>query len=157
MTTSITALTTQAGSTPGPHYQPPWDFITTDTNSGVGGEYIYIGYQRGDQHPITSLNFVAYDKAQSNPPEGWEWSPQDLKAGAGGKFIYMTWKANEANKKPITAIMLLVINASSPPEIDGYTSIHQDLNQGAGGPFIWPYYSTVVQMHTKDEPVIRKG
>ncbi|WP_246791858.1 hypothetical protein [Burkholderia perseverans] len=150
-------LTTQAGNTPGPQYQPPWDFNTVDTNTGVGGEYIYIGYQYGDSDPVTSLNFVAYDHAQSNPPSGWNWSSQDLKAGAGGKYIYMTWKNGEAGKKPITAIMLLVINSSSPPPIEGYISIHQDLNQGAGGPYIWPYYSTVVSMSAKEEQVIRKG
>ncbi|WP_156438175.1 MULTISPECIES: hypothetical protein [Burkholderia] len=157
MTSPINALTTQAGSTPGPQYQPPWDFISVDTNTGVGGQYIYLGYQCGDSNPVTSLNFVAYDQAQSNPPSGWNWSPQDLNAGAGGKYIYMTWKNGEAGKKPITAIMLLVIDSSSPPAIEGYTAIHQDLNQGAGGPYIWPYYSTIVPMQLKNESVTRKG
>ncbi|MFA8393293.1 hypothetical protein ACEPUD_24570 [Burkholderia ubonensis] len=156
MTSPINALTTQAGSTPGPQYQPPWDFLTVDTNTGVGGQYIYIGYQCGDGNPVTSLNFVAYDQAQSNPPSGWSWSSQDLNAGAGGKYIYMTWKNGEANKKPITAIMLLVIDSSSPPAIEGYTAIHQDLNQGAGGPYIWPYYSTIVPIQLKNELVTRK-
>ncbi|MGV1833429.1 hypothetical protein ACQZ6C_01615 [Rhizobium rhizogenes] len=156
MSSSINALTNQVDDSSGPKYQPPWDFIPVDTNTGVGGKYIYIGYQRGSNNALTSLNFVAYDQAQSNPPSGWSWTGQDLKQGAGGKFIYMIWKNGESGKKPITAITLLVTNQSSPPAIEGYQAINQDLNQGAGGPYIWPYYSTVTPMDAKKEAVIRK-
>lgn len=156
MTTPINSLTTQVDSTAGPKYQPPWDFIPVDTNTGVGGDYIYIGYQCGGNDPVTSLNFVAYDHGQSNPPSGWNWNGQDLKQGAGGKYIYMVWKNGETNKEPITAITLLVTDQSSPPAIKGYESIGQDLNQGAGGPYIWPYFSTIVPMSRKEEAVTRK-
>ncbi|AYG66284.1 MULTISPECIES: hypothetical protein [unclassified Rhizobium] len=156
MTSAINALTNQVDDSSGPKYQPPWDFIPVDTNTGVGGKYIYIGYQRGSNNPVTSLNFVAYDQAQSNPPSGWSWTGQDLKQGAGGKFIYMIWKSGEA-RSPITAITLLVTNQSSPPSIQGYESIRQDLNQGAGGPFIWPYFSTTISMAPKEEAVTHKA
>lgn len=121
-----------------------------------GGKFIYIGYQLGADHPVTSLDFKAYDGGQSNPPPGWSWSPQDLKQGAGGKFIYMLWKNDEPGKAPIMSIMLLVIGKNSPPEIPGYVAIHQDLNQGAGGDYIWPYYSTSIPFTAKTEALISK-
>ncbi|WP_286299664.1 hypothetical protein [Aminobacter sp. SS-2016] len=123
----------------------------------MGGKYIYIGYILGDSNPVTSINFVAYDGAQSNPPSGWQWTGQDLKQGAGGKYIYMIWKNGESSKKPITALQLLVTNQSTQPAIAGYEAINQDLNQGAGGPYIWPYYSTTISMQQKEEAILAKA
>ncbi|WFU06948.1 hypothetical protein QA648_32560 (plasmid) [Rhizobium sp. CB3171] len=80
-----------------------------------------------------------------------------MKQGASGKFIYMVWKNGEPGKKPITALQLLVTGQSSPPHIAGYQAINQDLNEGAGGPYIWPYYSTTVQLQTKEETVLIKA
>ncbi|UWU25677.1 hypothetical protein N2601_30045 (plasmid) [Rhizobium sp. CB3060] len=157
MATPIQQLTNQVDDNPGPRYQPPWEFLSIDTNTGVGGKYIYIGYMLGQENPVTSVDFVAYSQAQANPPSGWSWTGQDLKQGAGGKFIYMVWKNGEPGKQPITALQLLVTGQSSPPHIAGYQAINQDLNQGAGGPYIWPYYSTTVQLQTKEEAVLIKA
>ncbi|MGC1304097.1 MAG: hypothetical protein WA840_17155 [Caulobacteraceae bacterium] len=156
MYTPINQLMNQVDDSSGPKYQEPWRFLPTDTNTGVGGKYIYIGYQLGANNPVTSINFYAYDDRQSNPPVGWNWTGQDLKQGAGGKYIYMVWKNGEPNVPPITAITLLVTKDSSPPPISGYEAIRQDLNQGAGGPYIWPYYSTTASMLDKEEVVIAK-
>lgn len=156
MATPINNLTNQVDSSPGPMSQPPWSFLPTDTNTGVGGKYIYVGYTLGNDNPVTSINFVAYSQAQANPPSGWSWTGQDLKEGAGGKYIYMVWKNGQPGVPPITALMLLVTNQSSPPQIAGYTAIEQDLNQGAGGPYIWPYYSTTISMEPKAETVLTK-
>ncbi|ANT54416.1 MULTISPECIES: hypothetical protein [Mesorhizobium] len=156
MAVPIQQLTNHVDDSVGPKYQPPWEFLPTDTNTGVGGKYIYIGYILGDSNPVTSINFVAYNEQQSNPPSGWQWTGQDLKQGAGGKYIYMVWKIGETGNKPITALQLLVTNQSTPPAITGYTSINQDLNQGAGGPYIWPYYSTTISMQKKVEAILTK-
>ncbi|MCA1524321.1 hypothetical protein [Bradyrhizobium yuanmingense] len=153
---AIQQLTNQVDDNPGPSYQPPWNFLLVDTNTGVGGKYIYIGYTQGNSNPVTSINFVAYDEAQRNPPPGWEWTGQDLKEGAGGKYIYMVWKNGESGKRAITALLLLPTEQSKPPAISGYEPINQDLNQGAGGPYIWPYYSTTVPMQEKEEAVLLK-
>jgi hypothetical protein len=155
MPTPINQLMNQVDDSSGPKYQPPWSFLPTDTNTGVGGKYIYIGYQLGDRDPVTAIDFLAYGNAQANPPPGWNWTGQDLKQGAGGKYIYMVWK-NEPGKPPITALTLLVTKDSSPPPISGYEAIRQDLNQGAGGPYIWPYFSMTASMAEKEEAVLAK-
>jgi hypothetical protein len=157
LATPINNLKTQCDNSAGPLYEAGWDFYSVDTNTGVGGKFIYIGYQLGDATPVTSLDFKAYSDAQSSPPAGWSWSSQDLKEGAGGKFIYMLWKNDEAEKAPILSVLLVVTPLSEQPTIPGYIAIHQDLNQGAGGPFIWPYYSTTVPFTAKNEEVLRKA
>jgi hypothetical protein len=155
MATPINALKTQCDNGTGPLYEKGWDFCPVDTNTGAGGKYIYIGYQLGDAHPVTSLNFVAYDKKQENPPAGWNWSPQDLNQDAGGKYIYMVWKNGEPGKQPILSFMLMVVNDSHQPQIPGYTAIHQDLNEGAGGPYIWPYVSTTIGFDGKTDKMLK--
>lgn len=157
MASPINALKTQCDNSPGPLYERGWDFYPVDTNTGVGGKFIYIGFQTGDTNPVTSLDFKAYGSAQANPPPGWSWSPQDLKEGAGGKYIYMMWQNGEAGKAPILSILLIVTSDSHQADIPGYIAIHQDLNQGAGGPYIWPYYSTTIPTEAKNEEVLFKA
>ncbi|WP_035687472.1 hypothetical protein [Bradyrhizobium sp. Cp5.3] len=155
MTAPIRQLTNQVDDNPGPKYQPPWDFLSVDTNTGVGGKYIYIGYTLDNSNPVTAIDFIAFDEAQKNPPPDYQWTGQDLNQGAGGKYIYMVWR-NAEGGKPVTALLLLPTDLSKPPAIAGYEAINQDLNQGAGGPYIWPYYSTTVPMQKKDEVVLAK-
>ena len=122
-----------------------WNIIPTDLNSGVGGDFIYVGYQTGDDNPITSITFKSYSQSQkTNPMPEWQWYPCDLNNGAGGDYIYMFWMQNEKDKDPITNLMFLVIEQSEPPIISGYTSIKEDLNNGAGGPYIFAYYSQTI-------------
>lgn len=140
----LTNLMVQAIDNQGPNYVKGWDFFPTDLNSGVGGKFIYVGYQTGDQNPVTSITFKSFDDAQEKSMEGWQWSGQDLNQGAGGAYIYMYWKTGELDVPAIKDLLFLVISNDTPPSIDGWISIRQDLNQGAGGPYIWPYYSNTI-------------
>lgn len=131
----------------GPTNVPGWTFNSTDLNSGVGGDFIYVGYETGDDNPITSITFKSYDQSQQDNPmktADWEWNPIDLNRNAGGKFIYMFWKVNEPGNSPICNLIFTVSDQSSPYNIPGYVGINQDLNEGAGGPYIFAYYSTTV-------------
>jgi hypothetical protein len=146
--TFITNLKTQVDANKGPLDEPGWHFNHTDLNSGVGGKFIYTGFQRGESPPVTSLYYAAFDTSQSNPLAGWQWDGVDLNTGAGGKFIYMFWKTGE-QRSPITSINYVVTSNSSPPYLQNYIPVGCDLNEGAGGPFIWGYYSTTVSEELK--------
>lgn len=139
----ITNLMTQLDNAKGPISQDGWNFIPVDLNSGVGGAYIYTGYQLGGAgDAITAINYIAYDTQQDNPPVGWQWDGVDLNSGAGGKYIYMVWQTGGAT--PITSLMYQVTHNNEPPYEANYTPVGCDLNEGAGGPYIWGYYSTTV-------------
>jgi hypothetical protein len=124
----------------GPQPIPGWEFHSVDLNSGVGGDYIYAGWQRGTDNPVTQVDFEAFGEAQGvNPRADWEWSPVDLNGGAGGRWIYMFWKRGGAS--PVYNIAFIVTDSSTPFAIPGYTAINVDLNAGSGGPYIWGYYT----------------
>lgn len=135
----INNLTIQSIWERGPRSIQGWYFNPVDLNTGVGGAYIYAGWQRGNNHPITSLGFGTYSTSQQdNPWPGWNWNMNDLNRGAGGRFIYMFWRSNPGYR-PIYNITFLVTGLSSPPSIPGYQAISVDLNMGSDGPYIWPY------------------
>ena len=86
----FTNLTIQSIGRAGPLPISGWEFTPVDLNSGVGGNYIYAGWQRGDEPPITRIGFASFSQAQQdNPYPDWEWNANDLNRGAGGRFIYM--------------------------------------------------------------------
>jgi hypothetical protein len=137
----IKDMAVQSLGRPGPQPIPGWHFHSVDLNTGVGGDYIYAGWQRGADDPVTEIDFEAFTESQgSNPRDGWEWSPVDLNAGAGGRWIYMFWK--RGGTAPVYNVTFIVTSQSSPFDIPGYKAIHVDLNKGSGGPYIWAYYST---------------
>jgi len=135
----IVNLTVQDLQSRGPKPVAGWTFSPVDLNTGVGGDYIYVGWQRGTSKPITRLSFGAYNRSQQgNPAPNWEWNPTDLNRGAGGQYIYMFWK-RDPGFQPIYGITFIVTPQSSPPPVPGYQAINLDLNRGAGGPYIWAY------------------
>jgi hypothetical protein len=139
----IKELAVQSLNQPGPQPAPGFEYNPLDLNKGLGGNFIYIGWQRGavNDNPVTQIDFEAFGEIQNVNPRGdWEWNPLDLKAGAGGKFIYVFWKRGGAT--PVYNIALIVTPSNTPPPIAGYTPIYVDLNAGAGGPYIWAYYTT---------------
>jgi hypothetical protein len=143
MADPIKELTVQSLGRQGPQPVPGFEFSPIDLNKGVGGDFIYIGWQRGpvNDNPVTQIDFEAFREIQNDNPRGdWEWNPIDLNAGAGGRFIYLFWKKGGAT--PVYNISFFVSPANTPPPIAGYTAINVDLNAGAGGPYVWGYYTT---------------
>jgi len=140
MQQAINGFSVQQLNHKGPKQQIGWQFSEIDLNEGIGGDYIYVGFSRGED-PVTNLNFVSYSRPQENPPEGWLWpGPYDLNKGAGGKYIYLAYQ--KGGKNPIYNIHFVSTYQSKPPVVPGYTAIQTDLNEGAGGPYIWGYYTT---------------
>ncbi|MCG7564195.1 MULTISPECIES: hypothetical protein [Pseudoalteromonas] len=140
---AISNLKIQKDTTIGPLFEKGWDFFTTDLNQGVGGDFLYVGYQQLPDQAVTAINFIAYDSPQENSIPGWEWSPIDLNSGAGGKYIYMYWQI-DGEGPAITDLLFLPTDQNEPYKIDGYTHVGVDLNEGAGGPYIWAYYSNTL-------------
>ncbi len=145
MAPPITDLTIQDITSRGPIAVPGWTFVATDLNASVGGDFLYLGYRSRNSEPsVTSLDFKAFDKAQTkNPMPEWNWLPTDLNRGAKGKYIYMFWKVGEDGRPPITSVTVLQTTMKSPPDIGGWHATGCDLNKGAGGEYIWAYYSTL--------------
>lgn len=142
---AITKFKVQVLTSEGPIPELGWTFYPVDINTGDGGKYLYIGYQRvaGGQK-VGKLSFLSFDKKQTSKPAGWdEWSDTDLNSGAGGKFIYMVWNLGGTNNLPIVDVQFVVTRNKTATRMEYWESINQDLNQGAAGRFyIWPYYTT---------------
>tara|TARA_B100000678_G_C17993401_1_gene415859 strand:+ start:205 stop:684 length:480 start_codon:yes stop_codon:yes gene_type:complete len=153
---AITDFTIQSIGSAGPQYEHGWEFFPTDLNATVRGNYIYCGFQQGTTDPVTEVNFIAYDGAQSATIPGWKWSPEDLNKGAKGQYIYMYWRRGNGHK-PITSMTFLVTSSSTPPQISGYTQVGCDLNKGAGGEYIWAYYSNTAQPFAFKEELFERA
>ncbi|MFG2904353.1 hypothetical protein ACGF13_04720 [Kitasatospora sp. NPDC048286] len=125
------------------HVPSGWNKLDTDLNSGVGGAYVYLVYERADQdqeRPITDIRIL---KGDEKTPEGYQKILVDLNKGASdaktGKphplFMAVTREKGKGRK----AIEDLVITSwskddSNPAKpIDpppGYSRIKPDLNDG---------------------------
>ena len=85
MADPIKELAVQSLGQPGPQPVPGFEFNPVDLNKGVGGNFIYIGWQRGpvNDNPVTQIDFEAFREIQNVNPRGdWEWNQLDLNAGA---------------------------------------------------------------------------
>lgn len=141
-------LTTAKGSTAAVSVPQGFTKINVDLNSGAGGKYIYLCYQKGragstDPLPITDL-VLRHDKGAQG--DGWEKIPQDLNEGAGGDYIYL-WYKRDPSKSPIHAVN--VKSGKNTPSTPGYTYVtwndsseSADVNRGARGDYIWIEYTT---------------
>ncbi|MFE7591430.1 hypothetical protein ACFU6K_18690 [Kitasatospora sp. NPDC057512] len=112
-----------------------WKKIDTDLNSGVGGDYLYLVYERHDQdEPITDIRILVGDE---KPPKGYEKIPVDLNKGAvdadSGKphplFMAVTRKGDG---KPIEDLRIAswVDGEKKVDPPSGYSRIDTDLNAG---------------------------
>ena len=71
-------MAVQALGHPGPQPVPGFEFNPVDLNKGVGGNFIYIGWQCGpvNDKPVTQIDFEAFREIQNVNPRGdWEWNP----------------------------------------------------------------------------------
>jgi len=69
--------------------------IDKDLNQGAGGDFIYLGYKKGEdgKKPITDL-CITYDNDRKPEKIGFTRINVDLNAGAGGKFVYLWYSRN---------------------------------------------------------------
>jgi hypothetical protein len=69
--------------------------IDKDLNQGAGGDFIYLGYKKGEdgKKPITDL-CITYDNDRKPEKNGFTRINVDLNAGAGGKFVYLWYSRN---------------------------------------------------------------
>lgn len=72
-----------------------YSLIDKDLNQGAGGDFIYLGYKRGEagKKPITDLR-ITYDNDRKPEKDGFNRINVDLNAGAGGKFVYLWYRRN---------------------------------------------------------------
>jgi hypothetical protein len=72
-----------------------FSLIDKDLNQGAGGDFIYMGYKKGenDKRPISDL-CITYDNDRKPEKDGFTRINVDLNAGAGGKFIYLWYRRN---------------------------------------------------------------
>ncbi|MFD4657322.1 hypothetical protein ACFWP2_17055 [Kitasatospora sp. NPDC058444] len=114
-----------------------WHKLDTDLNKGVGGDFLYLAYERWDQdRPITDIRILVGDE---KPPTGYQKIPVDLNKGAvdadSGKphplFMAVTRTA-VAGHQPIEDLRIASWREGDkkvdPPS--GYSRIDADLNAG---------------------------
>lgn len=72
-----------------------YTLIDKDLNTGAGGDFIYLGYKKGEdgKKPIKEL-CITYDNDRKPEKNGFTRINVDLNAGAGGKFIYLWYSRN---------------------------------------------------------------
>ncbi|MFJ7910642.1 hypothetical protein [Kitasatospora sp. NPDC096204] len=116
-----------------------WHKLDTDLNSGVGGDYLYLAYERADQdqeHPITDIRILVGDE---KPLKGYQKIPVDLNKGAAdaksGKRNPLFLAVTREDGKGRKAIEDLVITSWSDGDTEvasptGYSRIPRDLNDG---------------------------
>ncbi|MFJ9446808.1 hypothetical protein ACIRRH_33860 [Kitasatospora sp. NPDC101235] len=122
-----------------------WELIPFDLNSGAGGAYLYLVYEKHLQdRPITGLRILKNDE---RPPTGYQTLPVDLNKGVKNEstslFLAVTREAGAA----ITdlAVTHWTDPAQHIPPKQGYLRVQYagtdiDLNLGAGGDFIFLDY-----------------
>ncbi|WP_125564288.1 hypothetical protein [Pseudoalteromonas rubra] len=97
-------------------YLKKLELFTADLDQGVGGDYIYSGYQQLPGQSVTVILVKAYDSPQKNSISGWEWSPIDLNSGAKGKYIYMYWQI-DGQDPAITELLFLPTDHNEPTKL----------------------------------------
>jgi hypothetical protein len=72
-----------------------YTLIDKDLNTGAGGDFIYLGYKKGEdgKKPIKDL-CITYNNDRKPEKNGFTRINVDLNAGAGGKFIYLWYSRN---------------------------------------------------------------
>lgn len=127
------------------HVPTGWHKLDTDLNSGAGGDYVYLVYERADQdqkNPIRDIRILVGDE---KPPAKYQKIPVDLNKGA----FYEEKNVTDVRKKKRNPLFMAVTrdpDAGDPIEdlvltswLDGnhevappsgYSRIKGDLNDG---------------------------
>lgn len=119
--------------------------IPVDLNSGAGGDYIYLAFNRGEKDLITDL--IVIEGQNKEVPSGYEKIDTDLNINVGKSSAYLYFCYNKNDGDPITDIVFQVRDNGNPPKIlpGNYQLIDQDLNKGADKasgkktPYIYAY------------------